>query len=529
MAYRFPNIKLPLDWSEKGLDYWAAKKLDIKQGDIAGIRIIKKSVDARDKSDVRFVFTLDVTLRDGARPPKGAAAAEPAPAAEKIVPRHMERRPVVVGMGPAGLFAALTLAENGLRPVVIERGRPVDERANDVLAFNRTGELKADSNVLFGEGGAGAFSDGKLNSGINDPRCARVLNALYECGAPEEILCDSRPHVGTDIIRGVVKNLRERIISLGGEVIFSCRLKSLVIEGGALRGMVCERDGADIEIETGDAILAIGHSSRDTLTMLRAAGVSMTQKPFSIGVRIEHSQKMINRSQYGAFADSKYLGAADYRLSERLKNGRGVYTFCMCPGGEVVASASEAGGVVTNGMSYHARSGENANSALLVSVEPSDFGSADLLAGVEFQRKYERLAFELGGGAFTAPAQLCGDFMRGTPSSGALDVMPTYPRGVNWTDLKACLPGFAVSAMKEALPVFGRRVKGFDAPGAVMTGVETRSSSPVRIDRGADCVSVSLPGLYPCGEGAGYAGGILSSAVDGIRCAEALMKGRGDD
>ena len=526
---RINNVKVPLSYDEKALLHLAGAKLNLRGG-IKSVRIAKKSVDARDKGDVHFVMALDVTLTDMAeekaleRLPHGVQAAIIKPSAAHTPRRDavFAARPLVVGLGPAGLFAAWELAQAGARPLIVERGQDVDRRKMSVDAFWAGGAFNPRSNVQFGEGGAGAFSDGKLTTGISDPRCDRVLRTLCECGAPEEILYLGKPHIGTDRLPQVVRTLREKIVQLGGEVRFETRLADLIIEDGHVTGALLEgADGRREAVDADGVILAVGHSARDTFEALHALGVPMARKPFSIGARIEHRQKLIDRSQYGAAASHPALGAADYKLSVRLPNGRSAYTFCICPGGYVVAAASEAGGVVTNGMSAFARDGENANSALLVGVEPDDFGGDDPLSGVRFQRHWENLAFELGGGNYRAPAQRVGDFLRGVPSKGAGDVEPTYRPGVTYTDLSRCLPGFVTETMRLGLVQMDRRLNGFASSGALLTGVETRSS-PLRILRDERCQS-AVRGLYPCGEGAGYAGGILSAAVDGLRCAEALL------
>ena len=530
---RLSNVKVPLGYDDKALLRLAEAKLNARS-QVERVRIAKKSVDARDKGDVHFVMALDVSLRGDerkfiARLPRGVQAAirQPDQPPRAFAGAQFTQRPLVVGLGPAGLFAAYTLAKNGANPLVIERGQDVVRRAAAVASFWAGGAFNPRSNVQFGEGGAGAFSDGKLTTGISDPRCAQALQILYECGAPEEILYLAKPHIGTDRLPGVVKTLREKIVSLEGEVRFETRLAGLEIEDGRVAAAVLESPGGKRETQPVDAvILAVGHSARDTFEMLNELGVDMARKPFSLGARIEHSQKMIDRSQYGAAAGHPALGAADYKLSAKLPNGRSAYTFCMCPGGTVVAAASEEGGVVTNGMSVFARDGKNANSALLVGVEPDDFGGDDPLAGVRFQRRWEQAAFQLGGGDYRAPAQRVGDFLRGVKSVSCGDVEPTYRPGVTYTSLDECLPRFVTETMRLALQRMDRQLNGFAAPGALLTGVETRSSSPVRILRGEDG-QASLAGLYPCGEGAGYAGGILSAAVDGMRQAEALLTARG--
>ena len=523
---RINEISLPLDYDDETLKRLAAKKLGIGVQHIVSASLYKRSVDARKKQQIMFKAAVDVVVNKDER----AAVSKCRSAAvvneykyELPVGKKLEKRPVVVGSGPCGLFAALILAYSGQRPIVIERGRDVDSRTRDVDKFQTLGILDTSSNVQFGEGGAGTFSDGKLNTGTKDIRIRKVLTEFAENGAPEEILYLSKPHIGTDMLKTTVKNIRNKIISLGGEVMFETKLTSLKVSDGRLTGAVFEKNGESFTLDTDDLVLAIGHSARDTFEMLKSEGIHMEQKPFAMGVRIEHLQSMINRSQYGNFCDSPYLSAADYKLAVHTSGGRGVYTFCMCPGGTVVAAASEKGRLVTNGMSEFARDRTNANSALLVGISTDDFGSTDVLAGVALQRKLEEKAFILGGENYHAPVQRVCDFLSKQKSVSLGSVIPSYRPGYSLTSLDKCLPDFMTDSMREGLLMMDKRLDGFAYGDAVLTAVESRSSSPVRISRDENMQSVSLKGLYPCGEGAGYAGGIMSAAVDGIKAAEKII------
>ena len=530
---RLSELKLPLDHAAADLRPAILARLGIAEADLLGIRVFRRAVDARRKSAILLVYALDLDLRDEpamlARH-AGDRNVQPSPdTTYRFVPRPavVQTRPVVIGTGPCGLFAGLILAQMGLRPIILERGKAVRERTKDTWGFWRESVLNPESNVQFGEGGAGTFSDGKLYSQIRDPefRARKVLTEFVKAGAPAEILYVNRPHIGTFRLVTMVEAMRATIEALGGEYRFQNKVVDLDIAIGAdgarrISGLVLENGETII---TDHVVLAVGHSARDTFEMLHVRGVYIEPKPFSIGFRIEHPQSLIDRARYGALAGHKLLGAADYKLVHHCANGRAVYSFCMCPGGTVVAAASEPGRVVTNGMSQYSRNERNANAGIVVGITPDDF-PGDPLAGVALQRHWEERAFAAGGGTYAAPGQRVGDFLAHRASVALGAVVPSYRPGVHPTDLSGCLPDYAIDAIREALPVFGRQIAGFAMEDAVLTGVETRTSSPIRIKRNEQFQSLNTAGLFPAGEGAGYAGGILSAAVDGIKVAEAIAR-----
>lgn len=512
------DLRLMPGEPEESLRKKAARKLKISPGDITDWKILRKSLDARKKNDIHFTCTVQIAVGGDCFHEEWQPEAE-----KKRLENYDGLRPIVVGFGPAGMFAGLILARSGLHPIILERGEVVEERSKTVELFKKTGILDPESNVQFGEGGAGTFSDGKLNTGTHDRRITFVLNEFYRHGAAESVLYDAKPHIGTDVLVTVVKNIRQEILSLGGEIRFHTKLESLITENGKVTGVEVSGREKTERLNCAQLILAIGHSARDTFENLHRQNVPMEKKTFSMGARIEHLQREINLAQYGA--DRPDLPPSDYSLSIHFPDGASAYSFCMCPGGYVFAAASEAGGICTNGMSYSGRRGENANSALLVNVHPEQFPGEDVLSGIRWQREIERKAYEYGlaSGAYYATSQLVNDFLNGRESTGAGHIVPTYQPGVHWGDIHRILPECITSVLAAALPEFDRKIHGFAAKDAVLTAPETRSSSPVRILRGAACES-SVSGLFPCGEGAGYAGGITSAAVDGIRCAEAVME-----
>ncbi|MBQ4208491.1 MAG: hypothetical protein II621_09320 [Clostridia bacterium] len=526
---RISELKLPLESDRDDLKKSCAAALRVPPSEIASLTLVRRSIDSRRKDDVHFVFTADVALKTNeeavlrrSRNPRVCAA----PVWSYRMPENRRTsvlRPVVVGFGPAGIFAALTLSRAGLRPLVLERGSDVETRTADVQRFFRTRTLNPDSNVQFGEGGAGTFSDGKLTTGIKSDYCRKVFLEFFQHGAPEEILWSGTPHIGTDKLVDVIRNMRKEIIANGGEVRFGAKLTDLILYNESVQGVRYTQNGGVFDFETDTVILAVGHSARDTVEMLRRRGVVMMQKPFSVGARIEHPREVIDRAQYGSFAGHPALPAAVYKLACHGEHERGAYTFCMCPGGTVISAASEEGGVVTNGMSKFARDEENSNSAVLVNVYPEEFPSDDPLAGFQLQRQLEQTAFCLGGGDYTAPCQLVGDFLADRPSKKLSFVKPSFTTGVVPSDIRQCLPKKVTDTMAQAIVLMDEKLRGFALPDAVLTAPESRSSSPVRIVRD-DILQSNVRGLYPCGEGAGYAGGIVSAAVDGIKCAHAVLE-----
>ncbi len=526
---RITDIKLPLDHDDHALKAEILKYLGVSAEAISGYAIFRRSVDARKKNDIFYIYTVDVELKNEPtllKRLKHERRVSPSPNLEyqfvARAPGDLNERPIVVGTGPCGIFTGLLLAQMGFRPIILERGKSVRERTRDTWALWRDRKLNPESNVQFGEGGAGTFSDGKLYSQIKDPRHLgrKVIQEFVKAGAPPEILYVGRPHIGTFKLVGMVEQIRATIESLGGEFRFQSKVDDVVIDNGEVQG---------VKLANGDflasrhVVLAIGHSARDTFQMLYDRGVHIEAKPFSIGFRIEHPQSMIDQSRYGSNAGNPQLGAADYKLVHHCQNGRAVYSFCMCPGGTVVAATSEPGRVVTNGMSQYSRNERNANSGIVVGITPEVDFPGHPLAGIELQRQLESRAFELGGGTYEAPGQLVGDFLAGKPSTKLGEVIPSYTPGVHLTDLASSLPDYAIEAIREALPAFDRQIRGFARPDAVLTGVETRTSSPIRMTRNEETLqSLNVRGLYPAGEGAGYAGGILSAAVDGIKVAEAV-------
>ncbi|NVK24940.1 MAG: NAD(P)/FAD-dependent oxidoreductase [Gammaproteobacteria bacterium] len=537
---RLTEIKLPLNHEEDDLNKAICDKLKIAEGDIKSVHVFKRGYDARKKNAILLIYTLDIELSGGQYAESEILTAfnkdphvrETPDTSYKYVataPENLtnKERPVVIGFGPCGLLAGLVLAQMGFKPIIIERGKEVRERTKDTFGFWRKRELNTESNVQYGEGGAGTFSDGKLYSQVKDPNHygRKVMTEFVKAGAPEEIMYVSKPHIGTFKLVSMVEKMRAEIIELGGEIRFSTRVDDFIINDGRMEGVVLHNpDGGQETLLSDHIILAIGHSARDTFHKIHDKGIFVQAKPFSVGFRIEHKQSMIDEARFGKNAGNPILGAADYKLVHHCKNGRSVYSFCMCPGGTVVAATSEENRVVTNGMSQYSRNERNANSAIVVGIDPERDYPEHPLAGIDLQRKLESLAFELGGKDYNAPAQTVGDFLQGKKESELGDVQPSFTPGITLTDLSKALPEFAVEAIREAIPAFNRKIKGFASDDALLTGVETRTSSPINIKRNKEFESINTKGLYPAGEGAGYAGGILSAGIDGIKVAEAVAK-----
>lgn len=525
---RLTEIKLPLNHEESAINAAILGKLNIKPDQLLSVNVFKRGFDARKKTDIQLIYTLDIEVDNEAALLNTFAKdphVKPSPDTRyKFVaqaPANLTERPIVIGLGPCGLFAGLVLAQMGFKPIILERGKEVRERTKDTFGFWRGKELNPESNVQYGEGGAGTFSDGKLYSQVKDPKHygRKVMSEFVAAGAPDEIMYVSKPHIGTFKLVAMVEKMRANIIELGGEIRFSSRVDDLHIDNGQITGLTLSTGE---QLHSKHVVLAVGHSARDTFQMLYDKGVYVEAKPFSVGFRIEHEQSMIDECRFGPNAGNPILGAADYKLVHHCSNGRSVYSFCMCPGGTVVAAASEHGGVVTNGMSQYSRHERNANSAIVVGIDPERDYPGHPLAGIALQRQLEQLAFKVGGENYHAPAQLIGDFLEGKPSTELGEVKPSYTPNITLTDLAQVLPDFAVAAIREAIPAFDKQIKGFAKADGLLTGVETRTSSPICIKRGVDYQSINIKGLYPAGEGAGYAGGILSAGIDGIKVAEAV-------
>ena len=530
---RLTEIKLPLNHAPEDLTTAITTKLKISAEQMASFVMFKRGYDARNKRNIQLIYTLDITLTDldltndllVQFESDNHVKATPDTSYKYVgeAPKDLTERPVVIGFGPCGLLAGLTLAQMGFKPIIIERGNEVRQRTKDTFGFWRQRKLNTESNVQFGEGGAGTFSDGKLYSQVKDPNHygRKVMTEFVKAGAPDEILFVSKPHIGTYKLVTMVEKMRAEIIALGGEVRFATRVDDLHITDSKVTGVTLNTGET---LKTNHVVLAVGHSARDTFQMIHDKGVYVEAKPFSIGFRIEHKQSTIDQARFGDNAGNEILGAADYKLVHHCKNGRSVYSFCMCPGGTVVAAASEEGRVVTNGMSQYSRNERNANSAIVVGIDPERDYPNHPLAGIDLQRQLETLAFELGGKDYSAPAQTIGDFLKGKPDSELGDVKPSYTPGITLTDLSKALPDFAVHAIREAIPAFNKKIKGFSSDDGLLTGVETRTSSPISIKRNKEFQSINTKGLFPAGEGAGYAGGILSAGIDGIKVAEAVAK-----